>query len=93
MSILIKGLNTLNTDNRFQFLFNQDNKFCCREYINCMDENWGLVENGYRDYPIEFLPEKHGRLIDADALPKRDINLANVPYNFIREASTIIEAE
>ena len=39
------------------------------------------------------LPEGHGRLIDADALNRKDVNCANVPMNFIDTASTIVEAE
>ncbi len=38
------------------------------------------------------LPTNHGRLIDADALNRRDVNCANVPMNFINTAPTIIEA-
>lgn len=45
------------------------------------------------DCPIVEVRTPHGRLIDADALPRRDINLANVPYNWIEVAPTIIEAE
>lgn len=39
------------------------------------------------------LPKGHGRLIDADALNRKDVNCANVPMNFIDNAPTIIEAE
>lgn len=39
------------------------------------------------------LPEHHGRLIDADALNRKDVNCANVPMNFIDTAPTIIEAD
>lgn len=39
------------------------------------------------------LPKGHGRLIDADALNRKDVNCANVPMNFIDTASTIIEAD
>lgn len=39
------------------------------------------------------LPDKHGRLIDADALNRKNVNCANVPMNFIDTAPTIIEAE
>ena len=38
------------------------------------------------------LPKGHGRLIDADALNRKDVNCANVPMNFIDTAPTIIEA-
>ena len=46
-----------------------------------------LVKNGTP------LPKGHGRLIDADALNRKDVNCANVPMNFIDTASTIIEAD
>ena len=36
---------------------------------------------------------KHGRLIDANALNRKDVNCANVPMNFIDTAQTIIEAD
>ena len=39
------------------------------------------------------LPKGHGRLIDADALPLRDIDDANYGSNYIRIAPTIIEAD
>jgi len=38
------------------------------------------------------LPKGHGRLVDADALNRKDVNCANVPMNFIDTAPTIIEA-
>ena len=39
------------------------------------------------------LPKGHGRLIDADALNRKDVNCANVPMNFIDIAPTIIEPD
>ena len=39
------------------------------------------------------LPKGHGRLIDADALNRKDVNCANTPMNFIDTAQTIIEAD
>ena len=39
------------------------------------------------------LPKGHGKLIDADALNRKDVNCANVPMNFIDTAPTIIEAD
>ena len=41
----------------------------------------------------KILPKGHGRLIDADALNRKDVNCANVPMNFIDTAPTIIEAD
>ena len=43
--------------------------------------------------PLVEIPTPHGRLIDADALPTREINHANYPSNYIKIAPTIIEAE
>lgn len=39
------------------------------------------------------LPKGHGRLIDADALNRKDVNCANIPMNFIDDAPAIIEAD
>ena len=39
------------------------------------------------------LPKCHGRLIDADAINRKDVNCANIPMNFIDTAPTIIEAD
>ena len=39
------------------------------------------------------LPKGHGRLIDGDALNRKDVNCANTPMNFIDTAPTIIEAD
>lgn len=39
------------------------------------------------------LPKGHGRLIDADALNRKDVNCANVPMNFIDTALTIVKAD
>lgn len=50
---------------------------------------WNYIDVG--SIKLTELPKKHGRLIDADALPKKDINLANVPYNWIKVAPTIVE--
>ncbi len=44
-------------------------------------------------YPYIVLPKGHGRLIDADALNRKDVNCANVPMNFIDTAPTIIKAD
>lgn len=39
------------------------------------------------------LPKGHGRLIDANALNRRNVNCANVPMNFIDVAPTILERD
>ena len=61
-----------------------------------------IIEVKYEDtvqIPLEVianstpLPKGHGRLIDADALNRKDVNCANVPMNFIDSAHTIIKAD
>ena len=42
---------------------------------------------------LKPLATPHGRLIDADALLRTEINLANYPSNYVRIAPTIVEAE
>lgn len=42
---------------------------------------------------LKPLAKPHGRLIDADALLRTEINLANYPSNYIHIAPTIIKAE
>ena len=39
------------------------------------------------------LPKGHGRLIDSDSLPLHAIDDANYGSNYIKNASTIIEAD
>lgn len=39
------------------------------------------------------IPKGCGRLIDADALNRKDVNCANVPMNFIDTAPAIIERD
>lgn len=51
-----------------------------------------------RDKPTKWceaseVSAPHGRLIDADALLRTEINLANYPSNYVRIAPTIVEAE
>lgn len=45
------------------------------------------------DCPLVEIPTPHGRLIDADSLPLKDMDKANYPSNYIKSAPTIIEAE
>ena len=51
------------------------------------DSVWLGIKNGTP------LPKGHGRLIDADELPLNAIDDANYGSNYIRIASTIIEAD
>ena len=46
-----------------------------------------------KDFDVKDIPTPHGRLIDADALLRTEINLANYPSNYIHIAPTIINAE
>ena len=43
--------------------------------------------------PLVEFPTPHGRLIDADALPLKDIDNSNYPSNYIKAAPAVIEAE
>ena len=73
------------------------------KYINIKNAINGLIENGVERASISKvclaildgtpLPKGHGRLIDADAINRKDVNCANVPMNFIDNAPTIIEAD
>lgn len=74
--------------------------FECRFYQSDMDycEATGtdypyLEEVKLKDCPLVEVPTPHGRLIDADALSLWDIDVANYPSNYIKNAPTIIEAE
>lgn len=60
------------------------NKIYCGIYN---PDLYKAIENGTP------LPKGHGRLIDADALNRKDVNCANTPMNFIDTAHTIIEAD
>ena len=63
--------------------FRKDQK---EKYVSAMIST-DIIANGIP------LPKRHGRLIDADALNRKDVNCANVPMNFINTAKTIIEAD
>ena len=72
--------------------------------IDIPKEEYELIRHGNKSYITELtllnavvdgtpLPEHHGRLIDADALPLNAIDDANHGSNYIRIAPTIIEAD
>lgn len=71
----------------------------CRDKENC--SQCGQEHKQLREWLEELkelrsqynLPKPHGRLIDADALSLRYIDIANYPSNYIKSAPTIIEAE
>jgi len=72
------------SESRYRLLQTQARTNLGREKL---DEFAEAVLNG------KLLPKGHGRLIDADALNRKDVNCANVPMNFIDTAQTIIEAD
>ena len=65
----------------------EDFERCKKRFRMRLDIMGDAIANGIP------LPKGHGRLIDADALNRKDVNCANVPMNFIDTASTIIEAD
>lgn len=76
----------INIDDKiYEEIKNRNN--ICSIYIPHAYASIYAIENGTP------LPKGHGRLIDADALNRKDVNCANVPMNFIDIASTIIEAD
>ena len=100
MSLMIKGMelpdSCLNCQFRTTMLKNvlsptgRTSVYAC--LIGGMDINiW--IEEQHNDCPLIEIPTPHGRLIDADALLRTEINLANYPSNYIHIAPTIIEAE
>lgn len=66
-----------------------DDFLACKHWVNEGVAQWveSIIANGTP------LPKGHGRLIDADALNRKDVNCANVPMNFIDTAPTVIEAD
>ena len=99
MSVLIKGIKKPKRCSGFDghkcpFLDDEDN--CVLQ--EPVDGTW---DDLYANCPLVELPEKHGRLIDADALVPdicHDWNGWRVPSDdyseeCIRKAPTIIEAE
>ncbi len=68
--------------------------------IDISEESYKYIKIGYVTSDLIraikesiVLPKGHGRLIDADALNRKDVNCANVPMNFIDTAQTIVEAD
>ena len=90
MSMLIKGMEM---PKNFPDLsgMNKATIYNCKIFV----DSKGGAELRFcgKDYPLIVVPTSHGRLIDADALPIREINHANYPSNYIKIAPTIIEAE
>lgn len=69
-------------DNLYTRLFDNGDEYVADMRRACVAIRKGAV-----------LPKGHGRLIDADALDRRNVNCANVPMNFVDVAPTIIEAD
>jgi hypothetical protein len=73
--------------------------------ISIPEDEYQRIMRHYEQFPRDLsryerriidgtpLPKGHGRLIDADALNRKDVNCANVPMNFIDAAQTIVEAD
>lgn len=78
MSVLIRGMEIPIDCKHCPFLDSED-KFCLasarqtRDGINILDMNCSNIQAGSKhpDCPLSVLPEKHGRLIDGDALLDR----------------------
>ncbi len=66
--------------------------FCYGQY-ECPELDINTVRHKVKNCPLVEVPTPHGRLIDADALSLWDIDVANYPSNYIKNAPTIIEAE
>lgn len=66
-----------------------------RYYCQALKDELRIIDENTRrnDCPLVEVPTPHGRLIDADALSLWDIDVANYPSNYIKNAPTIIEAE
>lgn len=66
-----------------------------RYYCQALKDEPRIIDENTRrnDCPIVEVPTPHGRLIDADALSLWDIDVANYPSNYIKNAPTIIDAE
>jgi hypothetical protein len=96
MSVIVKGVKMPENCGRCWF---NNSSLSCAITGSCIDRD---DENRDRldDCPLVALPDKHGRLIDADALktafPTSE-NATNIKVSAVRRAinrmSTIIEAE
>lgn len=66
-----------------------------RYYCQALKDEPRIIDENTRrnDCPLVEVPTPHGRLIDADALSLWDIDVANYPSNYIKNAPTIIDAE
>ena len=89
MSVLIKGMKMPDCCNNCEFHWEEDVLF---EIMHQCQVKTGYINNADihsfpYDCPLVELPEKHGRLIDEDALP------LDIEWNDIEDAPTVIEAE
>jgi hypothetical protein len=66
-----------------------------RYYCQALKDEPRIIDENTRrdDCPLVEVSTPHGRLIDADALPLKDIDNSNYPSNYIKAAPTIIKAE
>lgn len=91
MSVLVKGMKMPKTciECGWHEYYGGDYDWChaCR-MTGSMPIECSVVELGRADNcPLVELPEKHGRLIDADAL------FLDIEWSDIEDAPTVIEAE
>lgn len=94
MSVLVKGMKMPKSCGRCWF---NNSSLSCAITGSCIDRD---DENGDRldDCPIVELPDKHGRLVDADESEKYfwehlDDNGMAGAMNAINEMPTIVESE
>lgn len=90
MSVLIKGMEMPKNCSECQL--NYDMMSCGVTGTRWWSDTMTLMdfdcqESRLYDCPLVELPEKHGRLIDADAL------FLDIEWSDIEEAPTVIEAE
>lgn len=85
MSVLIKGMDEIPYDGAVLMVKHGDDGKTYIKYVGVMGYRMELVE----------LPEKHGRLIDADEICFSLTNVTdqNIAEEAIRETPTVIEAE
>lgn len=91
MSVIVKGMKMPKSCGMCRF---DDYGYCtmAKQYSG------GSVSHGKASFcPMVELPEKHGDLIDKQSLLKELVYIGDRPVStglrFIREASTVIEAE
>lgn len=96
MSLIIKGMD-MPLDCRFcpccadNGLIGMEREYFCSAVDSALEID--KLDQKLSCCPLVEISTPHGRLIDADALLRTEINLANYPSNYVRIAPTIVEAE